>query len=272
MRLRPRTILATVAALSALAAAIGCATNETPDAEETPNLASRRPLPSPSSTSPSAPTSTPEDDAAPSTPPARDAGGGNDGAPSTSDAEADTFVPPVDASGIAVAAPGDVAITEVLFDPNGTEPENEWIEIGSRASAPRTLRGLTLQDGAGRTHVVASDVVVAPGKYVVLARSRASATAQGITPADVGYEYGAGASSSQGIILANGSTGSIALLAGATVLARVPYGSFGLAASGASIELRAAAAPGSQAAADYCVSTAAFGGQLATPGRASSCP
>jgi len=266
MRLGLLSLLGLTLAMGALAAAEGCATEPAP-AEDTPNLASRRPLPSASGTEtppPPAPadaaTSTPTEDAAP-----RDASAA-DGAQDTS------APPPVDASGVPQAAAGDIVISEVLFDPSGAEPESEWIEIGCRATSARTLRGLTLEDGAGRTHVITTDVVVSPGKFVVLARTRASALAQGIAAADIGYEYGAGLGASAGVILANGSSGAISILSGATALVRVPYGTFNTGASGASIEQKLTAAPGVAVAADYCVSTTPFGTQLGTPGRAPVCP
>ena len=94
------------------------------------------------------------------------------------------------------------------------------------------------------------------------------------TDHDIVYDYSAGLGSSSGVLLANGSSGSIALFVGTTEIARVPYGSFGLGAgTGKSLELRAGAFPTVAQASHFCVGTSAFGtGSFGTPGRASSCP
>lgn len=273
MRLGALSLFGSAIVVSAVVVAQGCAAGDPTPAEDTPNLASRRPLPSATSTATTSPTTppAPSEDAAT---PGVDAGGSKDAATSSDTGPQDVFVPPpVDASGIAQAAPGDIVVSELLSDPSGAEPDGEWFEVGLRAASARTLRGLTLEDGAGRTHVVATDVVVSPGKFVVLARSRAAVIAQGVPAADIAYEYGAGVGSSAGVILANGSSGAISILAGATPLVRVPYGAFTLSpAPGTTLEIRATATPGVAVSADYCVSTTPQSTGFGTPGRAPVCP
>lgn len=171
---------------------------------------------------------------------------------------------------------GEILITEVQFDPSGAEPDGEWIEVLSLATSPRTLKGLTLRDGAGRSRLVADDVVLTPGAYTVLARSRTAARTQGVPDTAIAYEYGTGESSSAGVILANGSTGSVAILTGTQELVRVPYGSFSIAGngSGKSYELRGTAfSQVLQTSAQFCVSERSYGasGGFGTPGAASSC-
>ncbi len=268
-----------VVATGLLPHAFGCASG-TETEEDLPNLASRRALPAEvTSTTPDAPRPLPNeagrDGATPPTIP--DASVGNDASPEARDAS----LPPQDAtvsqeSGAStVAAPGDLAITEIQFDPMGTEPDGEWIEVTNRASSPRSMRGLQLRDGAGRSHTVANEVVVAPGAYVVLARSRTAARAQGIADTDIVYEYGGGSGSSSGVILANSASGSIALVAGAQELVRVPYGTFSLATQpGKSLELRAGAFATVAQPAHFCLADAPYGtlSSFGTPGRAPACP
>jgi hypothetical protein len=268
-------------ALVSLALVTACATGVAVDDEDPPNLASRRALPEAPSAAPSSPQGAPEGGAPRDASTARDAAtppepAAPDAATLGPDAGAlqDAATSPDTSTGGSTtqAGPGEVLVTEVMFDPAGSEPNDEWIEVTCVAPDPRSLRGLTLRDGAGRTHTIAADVIVAPGAYVVLARSRASARAQGIADAAIGYEYGAGQASGSGIILANGSTGAIAIARGTTDLVKVPYGSFSLSTGeGQSIELRPGMAPSVAQSAHFCASTGQLGALLATPGRGPSC-
>ncbi|MBL0194835.1 MAG: lamin tail domain-containing protein [Myxococcales bacterium] len=176
--------------------------------------------------------------------------------------------PPTDASVVVAraAVPGDLVVSEIAFDPAGPQPDSEWFEVASLAADPLELRGVTLKDGVGRTHVVASSVVVRPGSFVVLARSRAACAAAGVPASAIGYEYGAGLSSSSGVLLANGSSGAIELVSGGASLVRVAYGTFGLDAADTSLELRALTYQATPGAALYCVATAT------SPGAAPRCP
>ena len=182
MRLGTLSLLGSAIVVASLWLTQGCAAGDPAPAEDTPNLASRRPLPSATTTTEPAPLT----DGGPSAP-SPEASISADAAISDASVQ-DAFVPPVDASGVPQAAAGDIVISELLFDPTGAEPDSEWIEIGCRAASARTLRGLTLEDGAGRTHVIASDVIVSPGKFVVLARSRAAVTAQGVAATSTARE------------------------------------------------------------------------------------
>ncbi len=268
--------------------AFGCAIDGSAPTEELSSESSRtprQPTPAPSTTldssapeEASAPSSRPDDGGEPRTatppsgPPDAEADAGLDASSSVAQ---DAFsAAPDSGTTVAPVGPGDIAITEIMFDPDGIEPDGEWVEIYNRASSPRSLRGLELRDGAARKHVIASDVIVAPAAYVVLARSRAAVRGQGVPDGDIVYDYSAGLGSSAGILLSNGSSGSIALFFGTTEIARVPYGSFALASgTGKSLELRAGAFPSVAQASHFCVASSAFGtGSFGTPGRASSCP
>jgi hypothetical protein len=200
-------------------------------------------------------------------PPGSDAGNQGDSGPPPPppDAGSDT------GSGAVKPAPGEVLITEIMYDPSGTEPDQEWMELYNTTNGDRLLTGLTLADGANRTHTLGT-LTIAPGAYIVLVRNKTAATAAGI--ATIAYEYGAGQSASTGIILANGSTGGIALKDGATDIARAMYGAWNLATSGTSIQLKSTAGGEATTAAGWCKSATAWTGgtDKGTPALAGDCP
>lgn len=201
-----------------------CATApEAPDTDVDPNIPEVDASWSPRPRKPGAPVDL-EPAPAPTSPgpaPVRDAGA------DTSSSTPPVVFPP----GTPRAARGDVVITEVMYDPTGPEPASEWLEVWNGKSSARSLAGLTLRDGAGRTHVIAGDmgsVAVAPNAYVVLVRDRAAAIAGGVPESTILYEYGAKLSSSEGIQLANGGSGAIALFDGESEITSVAYGSYQL--------------------------------------------
>lgn len=168
---------------------------------------------------------------------------------------------------------GELLVTEVMFNPSGSEPEEEWIEVLSTASGARTLSGLVLVDGSARTHTIGAGVVLQPGQRALLVRSRSAALAAKIPSASILYDYGTGVS--QGVQLTNSSTGSIAIRNGATTVVSVPYGAWSLGvANGESIQLDLETAQGATAKSNWCVSarTWASGADYGTPGAASDCP
>ncbi len=167
---------------------------------------------------------------------------------------------------------GEILITEVLYDSVNTEPDAEWIEVHSTATANRSLSGLTIKDGAGRTHVIGAGVTIAPGAYAVLSRSTAGATAAKLPSAKVVYTYGV--TGSAGIQLANAGTGGVSLLNGATVLADAPYGGWFTQSGGCSVQLKVLDFSQSSAKASWCLSTTSWatGTERGTPGAPSDCP
>jgi hypothetical protein len=168
---------------------------------------------------------------------------------------------------------GDLLITEVMYDPSGTEPDQEWFELYNTTNGARDLTGLTLIDGAQRTHTLAS-LTIDSGKYLLLVRNKTAATGAGIGAAAIGYEYGAGQAASQGIILANGSTGAIALRDGSTDLVRANYGAWNVATGGHSIQLKSLAGGEATTSAGWCNSPNAWPGgtDKGTPALAGDCP
>jgi hypothetical protein len=168
---------------------------------------------------------------------------------------------------------GEVLITEVMYATVGPEPASEWFELYNAATSPRTLGGLVLKDGGGRTHLISAAVTIPPGGYVVFARSKTGAIAAKVPASVIAYEYGTGLSDASGILLANGSTGGISLLNGAVTVASAPYGGW-FTGMGASIQLKALDASQTTAKAGWCRSSNAWtsGSENGTPGLAGDCP
>lgn len=222
--------------------------------------------------------------------------GGSDNGPGDLEPDPDPYEPPPPQDAAASEAgttpasgtrpkPGELKVTEVMYDPSGSEPAEEWIEIVNVANAPRILNGLTIRDGGKRTHVVPLTppaVVVAPNVHVVLVRNRAAAVATGVPMASIGYEYGAGVPDTAGLLLSNGTNGAVTILDGGTEIVSVPYGGWFAQAppGGSSIQLRALDDAQAKVAAGWCLATLPWGGQPATktpkdngtPGAPSVCP
>jgi hypothetical protein len=212
-------------------------------------------------------------------------GGGNDGgaskpdaaSPTGSDAGVKGLAPDagVDAAPSAPRpAVGEVLITEVMYAPLTPEPTTEWFELHSLASSDRALTGLTIKDGSGRTQTIAPNVILAPGAYVVLARTTAGAISAKVPAGVIAYEYGAGLPNTAGVLLTNGATGGLALLDGAVTLASAPYGGWFSQSGGHSVQLKVLDATVAAAKASWCLSanTWVAGSDLGTPGAPGDCP
>lgn len=73
-------------------------------------------------------------------------------------------------------AAGELVINEIMYNPIGTEPAQEWVELFNTTATQFELFGCVLAEGGG-THAIASSVVVPPNGYVTL-----GASAPGFTP------------------------------------------------------------------------------------------
>jgi hypothetical protein len=171
-------------------------------------------------------------------------------------------------------APGEVLITEVMYDSFGTEPDSEWFELYNKATSARTLSGLTIKDGGARTHVIGAGVTIAPGAYILLARLKSGAVASKIPASMIAYEYAAGLPSNAGVQLANGATGGLALLDGAVTITSAPYGGWFSQSGGSSAQLSVLDGTQSTSKASWCLSLNAWstGSEKGTPGAAEDCP
>jgi hypothetical protein len=197
---------------------------------------------------------------------------GSDGGVTTDDGDV-----PVEEGGggpATKAGPGDVVISEIMYDPSGTEPDEEWVEIYNTTSSPKLLGGLTLEDNGGRSTVISTSAnVEVPAKgYVLLVNSRSAAASQGIPGGSSAYEY----FSTTGPLLANSASASIALKSGGTTLCEIAFGGFSFSlptGGGASIQLKTLTASASSSKASWCVATTAWSsGDKGTPGKANNCP
>lgn len=213
-------------------------------------------------------------------PPRTDAGTGSS---SGGAAEEDSGIKPVvtpdagapdTAPAVAKPSPGEILISEVMYDTFGTEPDSEWIELHSKATVVRSLTGLTLKDAANRTHVISGAVTIAPGAYVVLARNKAAVTSAKVPAAMIAYEYGAGLPDNAGVQLANGTSGGVSLLNGTATLAQAPYGGWFSQSGGSSVQLDVLDTAQAGVKASWCLSLNAWatGSDKGTPGAASDCP
>jgi len=171
---------------------------------------------------------------------------------------------------------GDLVITEIMFDPSGPVPEAQWFEVYNLTSTPEILDGLTIQDGWGDAQTIppGAMVIVPPFAYAVLVRDLATAVSNAILGASIVYEYGAGQPSDQGIELASDATGDLSLWSGGLVLVDVPYGPWGLASPGQSIELGALQYAGADQPASWCLALYPWapGSDDGTPGLPNDCP
>jgi hypothetical protein len=188
--------------------------------------------------------------------------------------DAGSFAP--DASSVATPSVGDLVITEIMFDPSGPIPQAQWFEVYNLTASPELLSGLTIVDGWGDAQVIDSTVpaIAPPFTYVVLVRDRGTAASNGIPDASIVYEYGAGLPSDQGIELASDATGDLALYGGGVQLVDVPYGPWGIAFPGQSIELGPLQYAGGDQPGNWCVAQLSWaaGSDDGTPGFASDCP
>jgi hypothetical protein len=122
--------------------------------------------------------------------------------------------PPVDACVGRKA--GDLVITELMIDPDGTDTGAEWIEVFNSLGTPLDLKGLSLYvkdvDGTNlKTHVIRSGTVTAGGLFVM------GDVRSGPNPAWVNYSY-ADALGSMG-----NTRGVVGVRCGTTVLDEVSY-------------------------------------------------
>lgn len=69
-------------------------------------------------------------------------------------------------------APGELVISELHFNPSGTEPAGEWVEIVNRAQVPLELSGLELRSSVERVSLTGAPDL-APGARAVLCRDAA---------------------------------------------------------------------------------------------------
>jgi hypothetical protein len=108
-----------------------------------------------------------------------------------------------------ILSPGDILITEIMIDPNGTESDTEWFEIYNTTDADIDLQDWIIGDvssGNNATHLITTSVIVAPGAYALLAASAVTADNGGLPPVDYAYGFNSPATQSNFLRLNNESS------------------------------------------------------------------
>jgi hypothetical protein len=160
---------------------------------------------------------------------------------------------------------GDLLITEIMYNPLALDDtQGEWIELYNNSGFTQNLRGLVIRRGSNNAlHVIASDVMLAPASYAVLARSAAASDS-------VDYVYGSaislGNSGENLIVNTFGTDGT-----DGDVICSVDYGASGFPSgvNGKSIQLDPGITGAGEAmlGTNWCVSTLPYNtGDLGTPG------
>lgn len=163
--------------------------------------------------------------------------------------------------------PGDLVITEIMADPEGTDDGNEWFELFNLTTAEVSLAGLTLEVVSGRGSKVF--LVRATGAPTIAAKGYL-AVGDGVAGANgIGYSYGTALGS-----LPN-EAGTIIARCGTTEIDRVDYGAGaagpGAPSAGKALQLTGTQTPeyhANDVAASWCNATEpmADGKNLGTPG------
>jgi len=168
---------------------------------------------------------------------------------------------------------GQLLITEIMYNPDAmNDSYGEWIEIYNNTAAPVNLKDLAIRKvgTTTTTHQFATDVLIAPGGYSVIARTD-SATAQ------VDYVWSQlSLSNSEGdelIISTWGTDGT-----DGTVYCCIDFGApgFNMNLSGQSLQLNPSVTDieGARLGSNWCAGTQPYStGDLGTPGTANNpCP
>jgi hypothetical protein len=85
--------------------------------------------------------------------------------------------------------PGDLVVSELMLDPDGTDTGGEWLELFNTLGTPIDLRGYTITYRQGtstaKSHTIRASVTVQPRSYLALGDVRS-----GPNPAWISYAYG----------------------------------------------------------------------------------
>lgn len=162
-----------------------------------------------------------------------------------------------------LADPGDLVISELMFDPTAVDDVlGEWFELRSVAADPVNLWGLTFSDDGTDSFVVGEDVVVAPGGYVVLGRNGDAGTNGGVA---VDYAYGSA------MTLNNTTPDALRIARAGAEVDAVSWGAGWPRVAGRAMNLDSGvvAAAGNDGPGAWCAAFAQYNGQdYGTPGAA----
>lgn len=147
------------------------------------------------------------------------------------------------------AGPGDLVITEIMFDPTAVaDGVGEWFEVKNVSATTIDLAGLTVKDAGTEQFQIPGPLTLAAGATLVLGRNGVALDNGGVT---VGFVYGTA------MTLAN-SGDSIRIVRGNTVLDEVSYASGWPLAAGKSLSLDRDKAASNDLAASWCVAQAKY--------------
>lgn len=167
---------------------------------------------------------------------------------------------------------GQLLITEIMYNPDAmNDSYGEWIEIYNNTAAPVNLKDLVIRKGGTTTtHQFATDVLIAPGGYSVIAKTD-SATAQ------VDYvwsQLSLGNTEGDELIINTWGTDGT----DGTVYCCIDFGApgFSMNLTGKSLQLSPSVTDieGARLGSNWCAATQPYStGDLGTPGAANSpCP
>ena len=165
----------------------------------------------------------------------------------------------------ASAGCGPIVISEMMIDPDGPDPEGEWIELYNAGGSAIDLHQWSLQD-AQATHVINSPgLSIAPGQYMVLTAAQSVVSGS--------YVYSSGASCSTEICFNNNGDQLLVRDPGGTLSDAVVYDTSFPYTQGQSMSIRAPC-QNPAVAASWCLETTSISGpgkNKGTPGAAADC-
>lgn len=160
------------------------------------------------------------------------------------------------------AAPGDLVVSELMYNPLGAEPGAEWFELVNRSADRLELNGVVLASGP-ELDVPLAPRVLEPGSRAVFCRSVEAGPA-GCVP------YGR-------VVLNNRADELTVSSASGVLIDRVAYGTTGewpRSVNGRSIQLNEAAidSNANDLGTNWCPANTPSGIDLGTPGAPNTCP
>lgn len=86
--------------------------------------------------------------------------------------------------------PGNIIITELMIDPDGTEADTEYFELYNTTSAAIDVQGWVLEDvsSSSRNHTIATSVIIPATSYALFAANGVATANGGLT--NIAYIYG----------------------------------------------------------------------------------
>jgi hypothetical protein len=156
---------------------------------------------------------------------------------------------------------GDLVITEFMANPAAvSDADGEYVEIYNRSSTPYDLDGFRLRDDGSNDHSIEGSLTMAPGTFLVLARSADPAGDGTIAP---DYVYDA-------FTLSNSADEIVLETAGGIAISRITYTDGDAGGSGVALEVASIGPDGGDGVVDQsgliAATTEIGNGDLGSPG------